>query len=236
LIDIVFVHGLRGTSHRTWAKSGRSELFWPKAWLPDEEEIRNARISTFGYDADFLSGGTKGTFTITDFAKDLLFELPGVDDANPQIGKVSPNLNQIRWHCPRNDGIPLTVAQTPVIFIAHSMGGLVVKKASCTIMSASYAYTSRHVSWALLEDTRDLLSQTRRLCSYRHLTTVQVSQTGLTGHYNSPLLVDLRKYMCPNSERTPSLYKRSTTSFLHCGLCLQLRPFMKRYRRRSWDQ
>jgi len=71
-VNIIFVHGLGGASHRTWSKHQDPKLFWPQQWLPLEPDICDTRILTFGYNARFRSGGPHKS-TITDFAKDLLF-------------------------------------------------------------------------------------------------------------------------------------------------------------------
>lgn len=73
-VDIVFVHGLGGTSRRTWSKNEDPELFWPLKFLPLEPDICRARILTFGYNADFRAAGNAST-SVLDFAKDLLFDL-----------------------------------------------------------------------------------------------------------------------------------------------------------------
>ena len=46
-LSILFVHGLFGSRTSTWTKNGVS---WPKDLLPID--IPNARIMSFGYDAD----------------------------------------------------------------------------------------------------------------------------------------------------------------------------------------
>lgn len=51
--DIVFVHGLGGTSRHTWSKNRDLQLFWPLEWLPYEPELTSARIMTFGYNSHF---------------------------------------------------------------------------------------------------------------------------------------------------------------------------------------
>ncbi|OBT56710.1 hypothetical protein VE04_03328 [Pseudogymnoascus sp. 24MN13] len=83
-VDIVFVHGLRGRSMRTWSLDDDLKLFWPQKWLPDEPAIQTARISKFGYDSDYLAGGPKKTSNVVDFAKDLLsalkFTMDGKED------------------------------------------------------------------------------------------------------------------------------------------------------------
>lgn len=73
--DIIFVHGLGGTSMHTWSKDKNSDLFWPKRWLTREPLIQCARISTFGYDAGILPRGAQNKLNIMQFAKDLLGSL-----------------------------------------------------------------------------------------------------------------------------------------------------------------
>ncbi|KAK5071415.1 hypothetical protein LTR70_010577 [Exophiala xenobiotica] len=109
VVDIVFVHGLGGTSRQSWSANRDPDLFWPLEWLPHETGISNARISTFGYNAHFASAAAPNSIlNISDFAKDLLFQLRFA------AGKEKKQLD---------------VGRTPIIFVAHSMGGLVVKKA-----------------------------------------------------------------------------------------------------------
>jgi hypothetical protein len=89
--DIVFVHGLGGTSRNTWSKHRQEELFWPLHFLPQEPDIGQARILTFGYNANFARRGSL-TVSILDFAKDLLFDLKYARDENAEelnIGSVS---------------------------------------------------------------------------------------------------------------------------------------------------
>lgn len=90
LLDIIFVHGLGGASHKTWSKYQDPDLFWPQQWLPFEPDICTGRILTFGYNANFRSSGPQNT-NIADFAKDLLFEMKFGKDHNAgdlEIGRV----------------------------------------------------------------------------------------------------------------------------------------------------
>ncbi|KFY14348.1 hypothetical protein V492_02683 [Pseudogymnoascus sp. VKM F-4246] len=106
-VDIIFVHGLGGTSQQTWSKNRDPKLFWPKEWLPLEPDISTARVLSFGYNAHFAAAG-RNVFNISDFAKELLFGMKfGMDKQSKALG----------------------VGQVPIIFVVHSMGGLVVKKA-----------------------------------------------------------------------------------------------------------
>ncbi|KAI2466515.1 hypothetical protein F4781DRAFT_434287 [Annulohypoxylon bovei var. microspora] len=77
--DIVFIHGLGGTSRWTWSKNKDPDLFWPSKFLPLEPDICLARILTFGYNANFRKAGSFST-SILDFAKDLLFDLKYAKD------------------------------------------------------------------------------------------------------------------------------------------------------------
>jgi hypothetical protein len=77
-------------------------------FLPLESDICLARILTFGYNATFHKAGNVTT-SILDFAKDLLFELKYAKDENQE---------------------DLGVGKVPLIFVVHSMGGLIVKEVS----------------------------------------------------------------------------------------------------------
>lgn len=58
-VDIVFVHGLGGSSRMTWSKNRDLDFFWPLRFLPFERDINEARISTFSYNANFRPGSAK---------------------------------------------------------------------------------------------------------------------------------------------------------------------------------
>ena len=45
-IDLIFVHGLRGSRLKTWSSG---DVFWPRDLLKDD--VKNARVITWGYDA-----------------------------------------------------------------------------------------------------------------------------------------------------------------------------------------
>jgi WD40 repeat protein len=92
---------LGGSAWKTWSWERDVANFWPQ-WLPEDIQFASFRISTFGYNANFK--GAASNLDIVDFAKDLLLQL------YTTIGQSDSY-----------DG--------PVIFVAHSMGGLIVKKA-----------------------------------------------------------------------------------------------------------
>ncbi|RFU78967.1 wd40 repeat-containing [Trichoderma arundinaceum] len=71
-----------------------------------EPDVGKARIITFGYNANWH--GEAGISNVTDLAKELLYEMRFAKDAS---------------------GEDIVIGVNPTIFVVHSMGGLVVKKA-----------------------------------------------------------------------------------------------------------
>ncbi|KAI0158724.1 NACHT and WD domain-containing protein [Pestalotiopsis sp. NC0098] len=102
IADVVFIHGLNGGSQSTWTYNGDKTTFWPKEWLPEDSAFQDVRLHSFGYSSGWSHASI---LNINDFAQALL---ASIQDA-PQI--------------PRGD------SASPLILIAHSMGGLVAKKA-----------------------------------------------------------------------------------------------------------
>lgn len=110
-VDIIALHGINGDAFSTWTyeRGDEEKEFWLQDYLPDE--FPGARIYTFGYDARIFF--SPGTGDIESFAKTLLEDI-------------------------RNERTHREEQRRPIIFIAHSMGGLVVKKA-LTIASSDLA-------------------------------------------------------------------------------------------------
>ncbi|KAL4918886.1 hypothetical protein BDW62DRAFT_59625 [Aspergillus aurantiobrunneus] len=104
LVDIVFVHGLNGHPHRTWTSS-KTGTFWPVDLLPEVLTQSRVRILTYGYNANvtsFTDGASKDR--ILNHSETLAASLA----ANRTIKNCS---------------------ERPIIFVCHSLGGLVVKRA-----------------------------------------------------------------------------------------------------------
>ena len=101
IAELIFIHGLGGGSRKTWAKDEDPQLFWPGQWLPRDEEFQDVRILTFGYDADW---DKESILNIHDFGRSLLYAI-----------KDYPDSSKTQQH--------------PIIFVCHSLGGLVAKKA-----------------------------------------------------------------------------------------------------------
>ena len=72
-VNIIFVHGLGGTSRTTWSSNRDKKYFWPREWLPHEHGFGSARILSFGYNAHFAAPRQQNVLNIGDFAIDLLF-------------------------------------------------------------------------------------------------------------------------------------------------------------------
>ena len=88
-VDLIFVHGLGGSSRRTWSWNRDTDYFWP-LWLPHDPGLSNTRIFTFGYSANLR--GPSSTLNVIDFAKDLLLRMltfSGGHEPLPAIGSVS---------------------------------------------------------------------------------------------------------------------------------------------------
>ncbi|RAL15417.1 LipA and NB-ARC domain protein [Aspergillus homomorphus CBS 101889] len=104
VVDIVFVHGLNGHAYNTWA-SKNNGTFWPADLLPQVLGPSRVRILTYGYNAN-VTAFTDGA------SKDRLH-----NHAETLASGLAANRN-LRG-CP----------DRPIIFVCHSLGGLVVKRA-----------------------------------------------------------------------------------------------------------
>lgn len=112
-VDLVFVHGLTGKSMKTW-RNAKTEFSWPTEIAKD---IGPSRVITFGYDVDVTSFfGHTSKSRLGEHAQDLIGDLARLrDDTDTET--------------------------RPIIFITHSMGGLVVQKA----LSLSRARAASHL-------------------------------------------------------------------------------------------
>lgn len=100
-IDICFIHGLTGNRASTWTADGCSAP-WPKILLAPK--LDKVRILTYGYDAYVVRKSVAGTNWLTDHGANLLTDLT-------------------------TDRALCNASTRPLIFIAHSLGGLVCKEA-----------------------------------------------------------------------------------------------------------
>ncbi|PYH92748.1 catalytic protein [Aspergillus ellipticus CBS 707.79] len=103
LVDIVFVHGLNGGPHHTWT-SKNNGTFWPADLLPEVLAPSRVRILVYGYNAN-VTAFTDGA------SKDRVH-----NHAETLASGLAANRN-LRGCTDR-----------PIIFVCHSLGGLVVKR------------------------------------------------------------------------------------------------------------
>jgi triacylglycerol esterase/lipase EstA (alpha/beta hydrolase family) len=104
IVDIVFVHGLNGNPTKTWtAKNG---VYWPNQLLPASLIDAPANIIVYGYNADVTSWGGKSPSDnfVYQHAQDLVVSLTTYR---------------------RDHG----AFKNPIIWVCHSLGGIIVKKA-----------------------------------------------------------------------------------------------------------
>jgi pimeloyl-ACP methyl ester carboxylesterase len=110
-VSIIAVHGLGGDSYNTWTDSESGKL-WLRDLLPLSKGFGNARIMTFGYDArPWLKPGNKTSARSFTFAESLLADIRSMRTTTNTRGK-------------------------PIMFIGHSLGGIVVKRVSRRISAA----------------------------------------------------------------------------------------------------
>ncbi|KAG5662198.1 hypothetical protein KAF25_004437 [Fusarium avenaceum] len=109
-IDLVFVHGLKGDCLKTW-KDQTTDEPWPKTMLP--LEIGTARVLTYSYDATVVGkADVPSQNRISNHAANLVTALASL--------RQSDNANQ-----------------RPIIFVCHSLGGLVCQDALVTARQRS---------------------------------------------------------------------------------------------------
>jgi len=75
VVDIIFIHGLTGNAYSTWLHKS-THIHWPRDLTKDD--IPDARVMTFGYDADVARlWGQVAQDGISGYARDLLGKLEG---------------------------------------------------------------------------------------------------------------------------------------------------------------
>ncbi|KAK6535531.1 hypothetical protein TWF694_001986 [Orbilia ellipsospora] len=101
--DIILLHGLNGGPAKTFRHPEGGNI-WFADFLPtdvvDVDSWTNARIWTYGYDADTAFGSTSSS--ALDFARNLLYKVSRIREGNEKL---------------------------KIIWVCHSLGGIVVKTA-----------------------------------------------------------------------------------------------------------
>ena len=119
--SIVFVYGLGGSIQTTWLHE-KSKVHWPKAFIA--QDLSNFRVFAFGYDADVVNTWNPASKSrITNHAQDLLDALAGERYLSET---VSYNERQNDNKCLKNKIFEQN--ERMIIFIGHSLGGLVIQQ------------------------------------------------------------------------------------------------------------
>lgn len=102
VVDVVAIHGLGGHYLHTWTATDAkgNPSVWLRGFLP--HQLPNARIMSYGYDSTVQFN--KSVAGISDFATQLLEDLRSWRKSREEEGR-------------------------PIIFICHSLGGIIVKQA-----------------------------------------------------------------------------------------------------------
>ena len=101
VVDVCFIHGLTGNREETWTATGQ-QAPWPKLLLP--HRLRCARVLTWGYDAYLMHRGVSCSNRLIDHSTNLLNDLT-------------------------TDRAEHNASSRSLIFVTHSLGGLVCKMA-----------------------------------------------------------------------------------------------------------
>lgn len=126
-ISIVAVHGLNGDAFRTWtAKSNNI------CWLSNPEfltkYVKRARVLTWGYNANVssLKGRSTSADRILQHAQTFVAQLHADRDVSDII-----NDDDSRSYMKKTNSSQLDDANDrPIIFLCHSLGGIIVKRVS----------------------------------------------------------------------------------------------------------
>ena len=100
-LDICFIHGLLGDRDETWTCAGK-EAPWPEHFLSPVFE--NARLLTYGYSSNIVPSDTESIGALSTIADSFV-----------------RSLKEGRENTQHQD--------LPIIFVAHGLGGLIVKRA-----------------------------------------------------------------------------------------------------------
>ena len=101
-VDIVFVHGLTGNAYNTWLHKD-ARVHWPSELL--RQDIPDARILSFGYDADIVNFWNPASNSrLSSHAENLVGDL---------VRKRERTNTETR----------------KILFVAHSLGGLITAHA-----------------------------------------------------------------------------------------------------------
>ncbi|KAH8746519.1 P-loop containing nucleoside triphosphate hydrolase [Diaporthe sp. PMI_573] len=174
-VDIIFVHGLTGNAYNTWCSDGRVTIHWPRDLL--KTDIPDARIMSFGYDADVV-----GWFSPV---------------SNNRVGNHAENLlGAVTRLKERTES-----ENRSIIFVMHSLGGLVVQNALDLSRSSPESHLRKLESntlGLLFMGTPSFGSDKARWGSFA------AAMVGIVRKTNKPIV----HVLTPDSEMLASIQKR----------------------------
>ncbi|WP_054969877.1 hypothetical protein [Alicyclobacillus ferrooxydans] len=130
---MIFVHGLGGDPFATWRQGNNSESFWPK-WLGDE--FSDVGVWSLGYAASATKWGrVLGMFCTKQRDSGYSMSLP--DRARQVLDLFVQN----------------DIGNRPIMFVCHSLGGLLVKQ----VLRISYDSFETNAERSVFENTRAVL-------------------------------------------------------------------------------
>lgn len=161
VIDVCFIHGLTGDRDNTWTADKQSAP-WPGTLLP--QRLDKARILTYGYDAYVVRRSGVAQDYLGNHAANLLKDLT-------------------------DDRAGLDAESRPIVFVAHSLGGVVCSKA----VLLSRASRQAHIR-SIFECTRGIIfmGTPHRGASMANPAKVVASVLGRVTPTNTSLLDVLR--------------------------------------------
>ena len=103
-VDIIFIHGLQGHPERSWigTNTANKKVFWPLEALPEDRP--DVRVMTYGYDSRISRGPMQGACQM---------------NISEQGRAFLSNIVAQRRNCQGR----------PLVIVAHSLGGLITKRA-----------------------------------------------------------------------------------------------------------
>lgn len=198
---------------------------WLEDFLP--AVIPNSRIMTFGYDAAIAY--SRSVSGIEDFARDLLNRLRGMRLDRLKVGWFTDNFCNIYTDEEKQT--------RPIIFVCHSLGGIVVKKV---------VLRSRLLIWGVLLsfDLKALILAHETGVYYAEILSscrgiifmgtphrgadvaswaLRVSQIA-----NTVALLSLRTDLLKNLTYNSTILRDISTQFVHRAMGIQIRTFIER--------
>ncbi|KAL8709982.1 MAG: hypothetical protein Q9225_007374 [Loekoesia sp. 1 TL-2023] len=163
--DIVFVHGLNGDREETWT---HSSTVWPQDLLP--QDLPHARIITWGYNVNVAP-------------------IYGLSSQNSLHGHVRNLLLHIERLREKDEE-----RRRPVVFVGHSLGGLVIKRAIIRAHELLRSGTDPERG-AIYEQTAGVifLGTPHRGSSHVPYANLVANIVGTVKHVNKKIIKDLEQ-------------------------------------------